>query len=120
MNTPLRNRFEMQLKSLTGFDFQDVAVKIFQLKYGVTGFTDIRPQKDKGCDGIVESEKRVIACFGPKETPNTNKRQQDFEDKANGDFQQYKSYWQAQYPNWSIVINHKIDPHYDKIVKGLY
>lgn len=119
MNTPLRNRFEMQLKSLTGFDFQDVVIKIFQFKYGETGFTDIRPKKDKGCDGIVEGEKRIIACYGPEETQNTYKRQKHFEDKAKGDFGLFQIYWQNQYSDWSIVINHKIDPHYDKIVKDL-
>src|SRR5690606_8952641 len=119
MNTPLQNRFETQLKALTGFDFQDMVIKIFQMKYGETGFTDIRPQKDKGNDGIVEIEKRIIACYGPEETQNTAKRQKDFKTKAKGDFEQYKTHWQAQYPNWSIVINHKIDPQYDKVVKGL-
>ncbi len=119
MNTPLQNRFETQLKALTGFDFQDMVIKIFQMKYGETGFTDIRPQKDKGNDGIVESEKRIIACYGPEENQNTAKRLKDFETKAKGDFEQYKTHWQAQYPNWSIVINHKIDPQYDKVVKGL-
>ncbi|MEX2567140.1 MAG: hypothetical protein WD431_14445 [Cyclobacteriaceae bacterium] len=119
MNTPLQNRFETQLRSLTGFDFQDMVIKIFQMKYGETGFTDIRPQKDKGNDGIVESEKRIIACYGPEETQNTAKRQKDFEAKAKGDFEQYKTHWETQYPKWSIVINHKIDPQYDKIVKEL-
>lgn len=119
MNTPLQNRFETQLKALTGFDFQNMVIKIFQMKYGETGFTDIRPQKDKGNDGIIESEKRIIACYGPEETQNTNKRQKDFEAKVKNDFKQYQTHWQAQYPNWSIVINHKIDPQYDKIVKGL-
>jgi len=119
MNTPLRNRFEVQLKSLTGFDFQEIVVEIFQMKYGETGFTDIRPQKDRGCDGIIESEKRIIACYGPEETRNTKTRQKGFDDKAKGDFNQYQTHWQAQYPNWSIVINHKIDPQYDKIVKRL-
>lgn len=117
MNTPLQNRFETQLKALTGFDFQDMVIIIFQMKYGETGFTDIRPQKDKGNDGIVESEKRIIACYGPEE--NTSKRLKDFETKAIGDFEQYKTHWQEQYPNWSIVINHKIDPQYDKVVKRL-
>lgn len=119
MNTPLRNRFETQLKTLTGFDFQKIVVNIFQLRYGETGFTDIRFQKDKGNDGIVEIEKRIIACFGPEEIHSTNRRQKAFEKKAKEDFFQYQTHWQKQYPNWSIVVNHKIDPQYDVIVKKL-
>jgi hypothetical protein len=119
MKTPLQNQFETQLKALTGFDFQNTVAKIFQLRYGETDFTPLRPQKDKGNDGIIESEKRVIACFGPKEERDTRKRLNDFEKKVKSDFNSYKNNWQSNYPNWSIVINHQIDPKYDDIVKGL-
>jgi len=119
MKTPLQNLFEIQVKALTGFNFQDFVVKVFQYKYGETAFTDIRPQKDKGNDGIIETEKRVIACYGPEETQNTSKRQKDFAKKAKADYLQYQLHWEMNYPNWSIVINHKIDPNYDSIVKKM-
>jgi len=119
MKTPLQNQFEIQLKALTGFEFQKVVIRIFQLKYGTTGFTDIRLQKDKGNDGIIESEKRVIACFAPDVTLNTQKRQKEFEKKAKSDFESYQTNWQTSYSNWSIVINQSIDPKYDMVVKGL-
>lgn len=119
MNKPLTNLFELQIKSLTGFDFQDIVIKIFQYYYGITDITDIRQQKDKGCDGIIESEKRVIACFGPKENMNTIKRQKEFISKSNSDFALFVQNWQINYDYWSIVINHVIDPFYDLHVKSL-
>jgi hypothetical protein len=119
MKTPLQNQFEIQLKSLTGFDFQNAVIEIFLLKYGETDFTIIRLQNDKGADGIVESEKRVIACFGPKTISNAQQRHKRFEDKINSDFELYQSHWQSRYPNWSVVVNHSIDPQYNIIVKNL-
>jgi hypothetical protein len=119
MNAPLQNMFKLQLKSFTGFEFQDAVVKVFLYKYGETDFTVMRHQKDKGCDGIIESEKRVIACFGPETTQDTRKRHNDFSKKVNSDFELYKTNWQANYPNWTVVINHEIDPEYDRIVKKL-
>ncbi|MCL2312754.1 MAG: hypothetical protein FWC41_09780 [Firmicutes bacterium] len=118
MKTPLQNQFEIQLKSLTGFEFQKAVAEIFLQKYGETGFTILRPTNDKGNDGIVESEKRVIACWGPHYN-DSKKRLKDFENKINSDFKTYQTYWQEQYPNWSIVVNHQIDPKYDIIVKIL-
>jgi hypothetical protein len=119
MKTPLQNQFETQLRSLTGFDFQIAVTKIFQWRYGETGFTVIRLQKDKGNDGIVESEKRVIACFGPGGEKNSTKRLNGFKEKVSKDFDLYKTHWQSNYPNWSVVINHQIDPQYDTFVKEL-
>jgi hypothetical protein len=119
MNSPTKNRFELQIKSLRGFDFQHFVRELYLLKYGEHGFTVLRDQKDKGCDGIIEEEKRVIACYGPQEIIDTKKRHREFDKKAEGDYNEFNSNWKAQYPNWSFVINHESDPHYDSKIKSL-
>jgi len=119
MKTPLINNFETQIKNLKGSEFQTFVSKLFILKYGETGYTILREIKDKGCDGIIEIEKRVIACYGDDNGKESDKRKKDFKQKATGDFEKYKNNWQKSYPNWSIVINNDIDPDYDLFVKTL-
>ncbi|MBI5676259.1 MAG: hypothetical protein HZC48_10620 [Nitrospirae bacterium] len=114
MNNPLRNRFELQIKALKGFDFQDFIIELFLLKYGEKGFTVLRKQKDKGCDGIINDEKRVIACYGPG-TNNQNK----FNKKADDDFKDFQENWHITYPNWMFVVNQEISPAYESKIKSL-
>lgn len=114
MNSPLRNRFELQIKSLTGFDFQDFIVELFLLKYGEKGFTVLRKKKDEGCDGIINDEKMVIACYGP-----VNNNQRLFNIKVDSDFNDFQKNWQANYPNWMFIINQEISPAHENKIKKL-
>lgn len=114
MNSPLRNRFELQIKSLTGFGFQDFIIELFLLKYGEKGFTVLRKQKDKGCDGIINDEKRVIACYGPGKN-----NQRLFNKKVDDDFNDFRENWQKSYPNWMFIINQEISPTYESKIKSL-
>jgi hypothetical protein len=119
MKIPLMNTFKMQIENLKGSEFQAFVSKLFSLEYGGTGYTIMRDTKDKGCDGIIESEKRVIACYGDDNGKESAKRKKDFKQKASSDFEKYKNNWQKLYPGWSIVINNEIDPDYDLFVKTL-
>lgn len=105
MNSPLQNKFKIQVEALTGFDFQDFIVELFLLKYGSTGFTVLRKKKDKGCDGIIVSEQQIIACYGP-----VDKDQKKFDKKAEEDFDDFKNNWQQKFPNWMFVVNHDLKP----------
>lgn len=105
MNDPLRNMFKLQIENLTGFNFQGFITELFLLKYGANGFTVPREVRDKGCDGIIVSEKKVIACYGP-ERQHLNK----VIDKIEGDFESYREYWAAMYPNWAFITNHDVSP----------
>lgn len=58
MDKVLQNSFKIQIENLLGFDFQFFVQELFLLRYGVHGFTPLRPQKDKGCDGIIKAQKR--------------------------------------------------------------
>lgn len=114
MNNPLKNRFKVQIEALKGFDFQDFIIELFLLKYGEKGFTVLRKKKDKGCDGIINDEKRVIACYGPEK--NDQKR---FNQKAEGDFKDFQENWQENYPNWMFIINQEISPAQESKIKNL-
>jgi len=105
MNEPLQNRFKLQIEALGGFDFQDFVVELFLLKHGSTNFTVLRKKKDKGCDGVIVSDKRVIACYGPVEN-----NQKKFDKKADEDFEDFVNNWQSQFPNWMFVVNHDVTP----------
>lgn len=100
----------IQIASLEGFNFQSFIVELFLLKYGSHNFTPLRPVKDYGCDGIIESEKTVVACYGPKKYDSRK-----FNNKAEGDFKEYKENWEKKYSNWKVVVNHDIAP--DQIQK---
>lgn len=105
MNSPLQNKFKIQIEALNGFDFQDFIAELFLLKYGSTGFTVLRKKKDKGCDGIIVSEKQIIACYGPVDND-----QKKFDKKADEDFEDFKNNWQSKFPNWLFVVNHEVKP----------
>lgn len=105
MNSPLINSFRIQIKSLSSFDFQRFIVELFLLKYGTSDFIVLREKKDKGCDGIIQSEKCVISCYGPE-----NYTQAKFHRKAEDDFGVYESNWQTTYPNWMFIVNIDITP----------
>ena len=105
MNSPLQNKFKIQIEALTGFDFQDFIVELFLFKYGSTGFTVLRKKKDKGCDGIIVSEQQVIACYGPVDND-----QKKFDKKAEEDFDDFKNNWQSKFSNWMFVVNYEVKP----------
>lgn len=118
MNKPLITMFDTQLKNLKGTEFQSFVTELFCLKYSETGFTILRETKDKGCDGIIVEEKRIIACYGDDLGKDSAKRKKDFYNKVNNDFKKYEDNWKKLYPNWAIVINNEIDPDYDLFVKS--
>lgn len=105
MNDPFKNRFKLQIESLTGFDFQDFVIELFLQRFGPSGFTVLRSKKDKGCDGIINSEQKVVACYGPRKY-----NQSTFTNKVEEDFEDYKKNWQKQYPNWMVIVNHSLAP----------
>lgn len=100
MNTPLYNQFKTQISSLKGFDFQDFITQLHLSKYGNEGFLPPRKVHDKGSDGIILKERRVVACYGPN-----SYSLRDFFMKAKGDYLNYKENLQTQYPNWSFISN---------------
>lgn len=99
---------------MTGFEFQQFIVKLNIEKYGETDFVPLREVKDKGCDGIIESEKTIIACYGPKKYVK-----QEFETKIKADFSAYRTNWEAGYPKWRVYVNHEVTPDEVNIVGRL-
>ncbi|MFC1508892.1 hypothetical protein ACFL60_04290 [Candidatus Omnitrophota bacterium] len=74
--------------------------KLYLFKYGANGFLPPRKVQDVGSDGIILSEKRVVACYGPKDY-----KLKRFFDKAEDDYKSYTKNLQLQYPNWSFISN---------------
>ncbi len=105
MQIPLYTVFENQIKTLTGFDFQNFIVKLFLNRYGHDGFTPIRRNKDKGNDGIIINDKTVIACYGSQSYV-----ERDVVAKMKADYHSYAENWKSIYPNWKFIVNHKITP----------
>jgi hypothetical protein len=105
MNKDLQTIFSVRIENLQGFDFEDFVKELFLKRFLENGFLPTRPRKDRGCDGILLQSRTVIACFGPKKY-DYNK----FVGKVNEDYAEFKRYWQSEYPNWQMVVNHKLDP----------
>lgn len=114
MNAPLRNVFELQIKSLKGFNFQDFVSELFLLKFGERDFIPPRKVKDKGCDGIISSERRVVSCYAPEIN-----NQREFLKKVNDDFNLYKKNWEKDYPNWMFITNLEVNPDQVKKINEL-
>lgn len=114
MDVLLRNIFELQVKSLAGFKFQDFVTQLFLLRYGATGFIPPRKVKDKTCDGIITGERRIVACYAPEKANNSA-----FLSKIESDFEGYRRNWEIEYPNWMFVTNQKLSPDWIKKVDQL-
>lgn len=104
-STPLIIQFTIKVKSATGKDFQNLIAELFELYYKPNDFIAIRDTKDDGCDGIIKSENKIIACYGPESYYFP-----DFKKKANSDFKKYEQYWKRKYSNWEMVVNHELSP----------
>lgn len=120
MDTLLRNAFKKQIEARTGFDFEDFIDELFLLKYGVNDYVPIRRVGDKGNDGTILTEQKVLACYAPRKYSRT-----DFETKVlgsankGGDFGKYQTNWKSQYPNWEMYVNHEVSPDQLSLVQGL-
>ncbi len=104
-STPLIIQFITKVKSATGKDFQNLITELFELYYEPNDFIAIRDTKDDGCDGIIKSKNKIIACYGPESYYFP-----DFKKKANSDFKKYEQYWKEKYSNWEMVVNHDLSP----------
>lgn len=91
MDKLLKNAFKMQIQSKEGFEFEEFIDELFLLKYGVDNYTPIRRNKDKGNDGTILPEQKILACYAPRKYSKT-----DFETKVlgaankEGDFEKYQ------------------------------
>ena len=103
MNSPLQNKFRIQIQSLYKFDFQDFITKLFMFRYGATNYIPPRDIKDKGADGIITDKETIIACYGPEKIDEKR-----YLKKISDDFKSYSDNWQTNYKNWTFVTNNDI------------
>lgn len=120
MDRLLKNAFKMQIQSKEGFDFEEFIDELLLLKYGVDDYIPIRRNKDKGNDGTILSEHKILACYAPRKY-----NQPDFKTKVlgapnkEGDFEKYKKNWKAEYPNWEMYVNHEVAPEQLNLIQRL-
>jgi len=120
MNSLLKNAFIIQIKSKQGFDFEDFIDELYLLKYGADDYVPIRRGKDKGNDGTIISERKILACYAPEKYSKTS-----FERKVlgntseKGDFPKYIENWKTEFGNWEMLVNHEVSPDQLKIIDDL-
>ena len=113
--SPLENHMQLQIRSLGGFEFQDFVVAVLYQKYGSEGFSNLRPVRDGGCDGLIFAEKCAIACYGP-----ANPTVPDLRKKLSADYKLYSAKWQDAYPNWRFFVNFDLGPDHIAIAASLH
>ena len=120
MDKLLKNAFKMQIQSKEGFEFEEFIDELFLLKYGVDEYIPIRRNKDKGNDGTVLPEQKILACYAPRKY-----NKPDFEIKVlgatnkEGDFEKYQKHWKDKFPNWEMFVNHEVSPEQFTIIQAL-
>ncbi|WP_431258550.1 hypothetical protein ACQ86G_29340 [Roseateles chitinivorans] len=115
----LRGALETHLKTQVGalreMPFQDFVVSILYMVHGAAGFSNLRPTRDGGLDGIIFEEGCGIACYGPDQPTFTKQRK-----KITDDYNMYVAHWKAQYPNWRLFLNKEPSPDHFKLVNDLH
>lgn len=120
MEQLLKNAFTQQIKAKIGANFEEFIDEMFLLKYGADDYIPIRGTKDKGNDGTILSENKILACYAPNKYSKT-----EFEvkvlgsTKKEGDFPKYITNWKKLYSNWEMLVNHEISPDQLTLVEGL-
>ncbi|WP_423395615.1 hypothetical protein [Burkholderia sp. LMG 21824] len=111
----LDNTLRTQIENLQGFDFQDFVTDMLFVIHGAKSFTNLRPVRDGGCDGLITSEGAAIACYAPgAETFSKWKK------KVSSDYALYKNRWAHEFPDWRFFINHEPGPNHLELVKQLH
>ncbi len=120
MDKLLKNAFKMQIQSKEGFEFEEFIDELFLLKYGVDNYMPVRRNKDKGNDGTILPEQKILACYAPRKYSKT-----DFETKVlgaankEGDFEKYQKNWKDKFSNWEMYVNHEVSSEQFTLIQGL-
>jgi len=96
MDHNFEHEIKVAIDGLKGNNFQVFVNDLFIIKYGIN-FTPIRPNKDKGGDGILHNT-IIIQVYAPNKIER-------FKRKIKEDYEKYKENWMSKYPKWCIVFN---------------
>ncbi|MCB8938697.1 MAG: hypothetical protein H6654_10275 [Ardenticatenaceae bacterium] len=99
MSKLLSSLIQKQINNTYANDFQKFVEVLFVAYYG-QNFTPIKPKRDKGCDGIINDSKTIIAVYGPEK-----RDLRAFKRKIKDDFDSFVTHWSKNYPNWQVVYN---------------
>lgn len=120
MEPLLRKAFKIEIEAKTGTNFEEFVDELFLLRFGIENYIPIRGTKDKGNDGTIISERKVLACYAPKKYNKS-----DFELKVHGtakkegDYNKYVNNWKELYPKWEMIVNHEIAPEQLTLIEEL-
>lgn len=112
------NLVKQQVQALQKDNFQEFIVFLLFIVHTTDGFASTREIKDKGADGLIETTKTVIACWGPQQRP-AGQLKKAYETKFKVDYDAYQAHWQQDYPNWCVYTNHEPSPGEIAFVKNL-
>lgn len=104
MNPFFRERLHSKISALYQEGFQEFIDHLFLMKYGPAGFQATRKVRDDGLDGVVVSEQKAIAVYGPKQ----GYRFREARNKTKEDYFKYQNHLEADYPQWSFICNFEI------------
>jgi hypothetical protein len=99
MSQVLHRLIEQHVKGLYHNDFQEFIEHLYVIRYG-TDFTPVKQKRDRGCDGLLNNSRTVLAIYAPEK-----RDLRKFKRKVREDFTKYQDNWEPQYPNWQLVYN---------------
>lgn len=114
MNHLLYKVLEERISKTCDNEFQDLVDEIFLYRYG-DNYKPIRQKQDKGCDGKIESEKTILASYGPEKYTL-----EKFKSKVQSDFINYSSVWKNTHPYWWVMFNGEVTSSQELFVTALY
>lgn len=98
MNEILRHQVKIAIDRLKETNFQRFVDQFFIKKCG-TGYTPIKPKRDKGCDGILDNCE-ILAVYAPEKYSL-----KVFKTKTKSDHDEFVKNWKSKYPKWCVVFN---------------
>lgn len=111
----LENTLRTQIENLQGFDFQDFVTDMLFVVHGAKNFTNLRPVRDGGCDGLIVSERTAVACYAPGTETFTK-----WKKKVSGDYASYQKRWASEFPKWRFFMNSDPGPNHLALASQLH
>lgn len=90
------------IREWTALEFNEKINQIFQMVYG-QDYKTIKQKRDKGSDGIIETERISIACYGA-EKPNSK----DILKKIKTDYSKYEKHYKPLGYKFRFITNSEI------------
>jgi len=98
----LKDVLKSKIEHLYEIQFNDMINNVFFILYG-ENYKSIKQKKDKGSDGIIETEKVCLACYAPEKYDKKK-----FEKKVDEDYIKYEKNYKGLGYKWRFISNQKL------------